>query len=149
MLKTMPWKNTDASKERLLFVAEALKEEEPFTDLCERYGISRPTGYKWLQRFEESGPSGLCELSRAPHHRPHQLSEEMCERLLDLKLVHRSWGPRKVRDYLKHQGEATLHAASTIESFTRFNILALGNQTTFGEWTLKANFWWALTTFTL
>jgi transposase InsO family protein len=114
MLKTMPWKNTDASKERLLFVAEALKREEPFIDLCSRYQISRPTGYKWLERFNESGPSGLCELSRAPHHRPHQLSEEICERLLKLKLAHRTWGPKKIRDYLKHQGVLPLPAASTI-----------------------------------
>ncbi len=33
--------------------------------LCEEYGVSRKTGYKWLQRFVAGGPAGLVERSRA------------------------------------------------------------------------------------
>lgn len=29
------------------------------TELCERYGISRKTGYKWLDRFDEGGRQAL------------------------------------------------------------------------------------------
>ncbi|HLC40539.1 MAG TPA: helix-turn-helix domain-containing protein, partial [Methylomirabilota bacterium] len=37
------------------------------TELCERYAISRKTGYKWLDRFDEAGRPGLRDRSRAPH----------------------------------------------------------------------------------
>ena len=35
-------------------------------ELCERYGISRKTGYKWVARVAEDGRRGLQERSRAP-----------------------------------------------------------------------------------
>ena len=35
------------------------------TEVCERYGISRPTAYKWVRRYREAGDDGLEERSRA------------------------------------------------------------------------------------
>ena len=40
------------------------------TELCERYGVTRPTGYKWLARHRAGGRAGLADRSRAPHHVP-------------------------------------------------------------------------------
>jgi transposase InsO family protein len=114
VLKTMPWKNTDAAKERVEFVAEALKDEESFATLCKNYGISRPTGYKWISRFEELGPSGLCELSREPHHCPNRLSDKTRDLLLEIKQAHPSWGPKKIHDYLNLKEAESVPAASTI-----------------------------------
>ena len=54
----MPWKETDVRSERICFVVEALGGRETKRSLCARYGISRKTGYKWLQRFEEVGEGG-------------------------------------------------------------------------------------------
>jgi putative transposase len=57
----MPWKGTDAMKERVKFV---LEWERPFeknhgmvnlSELCRAYGISRPTGYTWLGRYRKAG----------------------------------------------------------------------------------------------
>jgi transposase-like protein len=36
--------------ERARFVFEAERSDLPFAELCRRYGISRPTGYKWVDR---------------------------------------------------------------------------------------------------
>ena len=37
--------------ERVQFIASALKHDESMSALCERFGISRKTGYKWVARY--------------------------------------------------------------------------------------------------
>ncbi|MBV8122301.1 MAG: helix-turn-helix domain-containing protein [Alphaproteobacteria bacterium] len=37
--------------EKLAFINECLRGELPMTALCERYGISRDTGYRLLGRY--------------------------------------------------------------------------------------------------
>ena len=44
----MPWKETCVMDEKTAFIAECLRGELPMTALCERYGISRDTGYRLL-----------------------------------------------------------------------------------------------------
>lgn len=41
------------------FVDFAEKGHEPFSAICARFGISRKTGYKWLNRFRAEGDAGL------------------------------------------------------------------------------------------
>ena len=55
----MPWRRECVEDQKLLFVADCLRGEEPMTMLCERYGISRETGYVLKRRFLAEGPSGL------------------------------------------------------------------------------------------
>jgi transposase-like protein len=50
---------------RMRLVNALVAEEDSMTALCEEYGVSRKTGYKWLSRFRAEGPSGLTERSRA------------------------------------------------------------------------------------
>ena len=73
----MPWMETEPMKERMRFVAEVERGLYSMSELCERYGISRRTGYKWRDRYEAKGPAGLQERSRAPHHCPssHRLGD--------------------------------------------------------------------------
>ena len=66
----MPWKRTDPMEERLRFVMEARSEVFQMSELSERYGVSRKTAYKWLQRYREGGVTGLQDRSRAPHQYP-------------------------------------------------------------------------------
>ena len=66
----MPWQEVDAMSERLRFVQEARQRLGTFTELCARYGISRVTGYKWLDRANASGLDFLQERSRRPHTCP-------------------------------------------------------------------------------
>ena len=51
----MPWKDADVMNLRTEFVLRALRDVEPFGELCREYQISRKTGYKWKQRFIEQG----------------------------------------------------------------------------------------------
>ena len=62
----MPWKESDPMSERMRFVLRH-EEGERMTDLCLEFGISRKTGYKLLERYNEQGPAGLFDLPRRPH----------------------------------------------------------------------------------
>jgi transposase len=50
--------------QRLQFLSSYQKEEMSVADLCREYGISRPTGYRWINRYNETGPEGLVDRSR-------------------------------------------------------------------------------------
>ncbi len=117
----MGWKETCAVEERMRFVTAVLKREEAFAAICREYGVSRRVGYKWLSRFEESGVEGLLDRSRAPLHRPHEITDELAEQCLSVRRAHPSWGPLKVRAWLERRAPARdWPAASTIgELFNR------------------------------
>jgi putative transposase len=92
----MPWKETCAMDERLMFIGECLRGELPMTALCERYGISRKTGYKWLERYRADPSGGLMDRSRAPHHPANGLSREVAEKILAVRQRFPYFGPRKL-----------------------------------------------------
>ena len=72
----MPWRATGVVDERMRFIVAV--QEEPrgnFTRLCERFGISRAKGYKWVERYRQQGPSGLEDRRSAPVSCPHRTPE--------------------------------------------------------------------------
>ena len=80
-------------EQRVEFVLRALRTEN-FRALCQEYGISSKTGYKWQERFLRLGLSGMEEESRRPHSHAEQLGErELCA-IIRLKMAHPRWGPR-------------------------------------------------------
>jgi putative transposase len=116
----MPWKETCAMEERKDFVRAVLRQEASVSELCRAWGISRKTGYKWLERYEEVGRSGLSDRSHAPLSCPHRLDEALIEGVLDLRGVHPSWGPKKLRAWLlQHRPALIWPAASTIGELLR------------------------------
>ena len=70
----MPWKEHSPMDQRTEFALKALQQEQSFTDLCSDYGISRKTGYKWLERYKAQGYGGMSDRSRRPHHHPETCS---------------------------------------------------------------------------
>ena len=78
----MPWLETDPVLERHHFVHDYHSGHWMMTELCLRYGISRNTGYKWLDRYEQSGASGLHDHSRAPRSCPHQTPDDLVRLIL-------------------------------------------------------------------
>ena len=86
--------------------------------ICEAFGISRKTGYKWLERFHEHGRSGLIDQSRAPKNSPHQISEKMRKLLRKTRKDHEYWGPRKIIAHLEEKyPRVILPASSTVGEF--------------------------------
>jgi putative transposase len=49
---------TNVVTERLAFVDDLESGHWSMTELCERYGVSRPTGYKWVARHQADGGRG-------------------------------------------------------------------------------------------
>ncbi|MGB6191192.1 MAG: helix-turn-helix domain-containing protein [Terracidiphilus sp.] len=76
----MPWKETRTVDQRLQFLSSYQREEMSVTDLCHEYGISRPTAYKWIKRYDEVGPEGLLDLARTPPSKPPLLRNQCWQR---------------------------------------------------------------------
>lgn len=97
----MPWKETCVMDQKIQFIADWLGGDYSKSALCEAYGISRPTGDKWIRRYRQEGASGLKEHSRAPHQHPNQTPEWLQQEIIQMKLAHQNWGPKKVIDRLR------------------------------------------------
>src|SRR3979411_3252429 len=76
----MSWSET-TQMSRFRFIADLESCLYEMTELCEKYGISRKTGYKWAERYGSEGVEGLKDRSRAPKLRPAQTPTEVAERL--------------------------------------------------------------------
>lgn len=103
----MPWKELDLMNQRTEFVLRTLSSDN-FRALCQEYGISTKTGYKWRERFWQQGLGGLRDISRRPLSSPGGLAEGVVCEIVRLKNAHRSWGPRKIRAVYErvHEGLA-------------------------------------------
>lgn len=113
----MPWTQTDPMCERAKFIFAFKEGVYSMAELCERYGISRKTGYKWLSRYEAEGLEGLSEHSRAPRSIPHRTSKETEDALVELRKKRPSWGSRKLLKRLKcTRPDLALPAPSTVTS---------------------------------
>ena len=88
-------------EQKLRFVFEYERDEEPMQVLCERFGISRETGYVWLRRYRQRGPGGLVEVNRAPLRHPNQTGAAIEAAVLGLRQAHMTWGPRKLKRILE------------------------------------------------
>src|SRR5712691_8853857 len=117
----MGWMETCAVVERMRFVMAAEVGEETFAAICRRFGVSRKTGYKWLDRYRAEDVEGLRDRSRAPHHHPQEVPAAKAERCVEVRKAHPTWGPAKVRALLQRRAPGTAWpAASTIgELFDR------------------------------
>ncbi len=93
----MPWKATRPMDQRAEFVLKAEQREVPFRQLCEEYGVSPKTGYKWVERFHAGGVTALHDQSTRPRSSPAGLPEDVVCRMVALKSAHPHWGPRKVK----------------------------------------------------
>src|SRR6266508_1236451 len=97
----MPWLETAPMDERIAFIADHQQGLYSVTELCARYGISRKTGYKMLDRFAEHGRRGLVDRSRAPHSCPHRIAAALADLLCATRRKHPDWGAGKLLDYLE------------------------------------------------
>jgi transposase InsO family protein len=154
----MPWKKSEPMEQREEFVLRALRAEN-FRALCQEYGISAKTGYKWQKRFLRLGLGGMEEESRRPQSHAAQLGEaEVCA-IIRLKMGHPRWGPRKIRElYLRQHGavasessfKRVLERAGLTEKGKRRRVVVEGGRLSSGRraqavneiWTVDFKGWW-------
>ena len=115
----MPWTRTCVMEERVKFVMEVLDGSYYMSELCDYYRISRKTGYKWLDRYRQSGIEALHDRSRKPHSHPHEISHQVKKSILAVKKRFPKWGAPKIRARLERIRPAwdTYPAISTIGLF--------------------------------
>ena len=102
----MPWSRTTPMDQRIRFIADFQRHFFSLTELCSRFGISRKTAYKWIERYESDGPVGLKDRSRRPHVCPHQTPAAVVEALLECRRRHPTWGAKKLLHILSRRHPA-------------------------------------------
>ena len=115
----MPFEGFSAMSLKEEFVRLALVEGANVSELCRRFGISRPTGHKWLARYRQAGSAGLVECSRRPLQSPLRSSAEMEAAVLAVRRDHPAWGGRKIRHWLLRAGLAAPAASTVTAILTR------------------------------
>jgi len=103
--------------ERMRFVIR-LKDGESMASLCREFGISRKTGYKIFERYEECGLEGLSDRVRRPFRYANQLPEQVEAAIVAAKREKPNWGARKIRERLLRRlpHAVKVPAASTVHA---------------------------------
>ena len=110
----MPWKGVTVSEQRQRFLEDYQLKYYTVTELAKRFGVSRKTAHKWINRFKKYGQDGFHEHSRRPHSCPWQTDEAIVEELVRRRKAHPRWGPRKLLDLMERRDpERHLPAIST------------------------------------
>jgi putative transposase len=118
----MPWRQTSPMDQKMQFIADYLRQTLSIIELCELYGISRKTGYKWIERYLKHGPLGLEERSRQPHSSPRQTPKHVVDAFIELRRHHPAWGAKKLLSILqKRHPSWPLPARSTVCDILRRN----------------------------
>ena len=115
----MPWEEVSITCLRLDFVKLATQEGANMSELCRCFGISRKTGYKWLERYSHGEKESLVDQSRRPYTSPNRTPAEMEERVLQIRCKHPAWGGRKIRWLLLRDGYVDVPSPSTITAILR------------------------------
>jgi putative transposase len=119
----MPWRTMDSMDLKMRFVDDEFTDVFPtFIELCDYYGISRKTGYKWKKRFREHGINGLINVSRKPKFSPTATDQRIIDLIIKERIKHKFWGPKKLYKPLrKHVRVIDLPAPSTISNILKRN----------------------------
>ena len=113
-------------EERFGFVADWESGDWSMAELCRYYGVTRATGYKWVERYESGGVKALEDWSRAAHRHPNAVSAEMEDLVLGMRAKHPSWGAPKIHAKLEgEQGGKKIPVESTIGEILKRNGLTV------------------------
>lgn len=120
----MPWKKTDQMNERVKFIAKYLEGDRSFSELCDRFKISRKTGYKWVNRYDNGGVKALLDKSKRPLNHPQAVDAAMVEKIVRARKRHPRWGPKKLVVVIKRaEPKLILPSVSTVGEILKRNNL--------------------------
>lgn len=109
MKKVMPFQELSITNQRVEFCILASKSKSNISNLCERYKITRRTGYKWLKRFLEEGISGTIERSRRPKRNPNKTSSGIETYVKMLRTEDPEWGSKKLYKIISNDKDMGLY----------------------------------------
>ena len=117
----MPWREVTSMSLRKELVVLSMRQGANISILSQRFGISRKTAYKWLQRYRLQGDAGLLDQSKRPRKSPDKTPAPMEEAILNLRDQHPAWGGRKLRHILESVFPVAVPSPSTITNILRRN----------------------------
>jgi putative transposase len=110
----MPWRERSPVDERVQFISDYQRQLFSMTELCDRFGISRKTGYKWLSRYTAGGAAALMPRSSRPHHTPQATPPAIGAAIVALRKRYPQMGGKKILTILaERQPTWPLPAVST------------------------------------
>lgn len=119
----MAWNERTKAEMRTEFVKQALEGKETKTALCQKYGISRPTGDKWIERYQHD--ECLTDLSRKPHSIANKISEDMENTIVRYRKQYPAFGAAKIHRIMLNNGIQSPPCIKTINNvFHRHNLIS-------------------------
>ncbi len=118
--REMPWKVKEPMDERVSLIGDWKSGNYSITELSRIYGVSRKVIYKWTNRYEGQGIDGLKELGRAPLSHPNETRAEIVRALIQEKMEHGKWGPKKLLSHLQRsRPEVQWPSVCTVEKWLK------------------------------
>ena len=118
----MAWEERTVEQMREEFVRRVLAQERSKAALCREYGISRPTGDKWLERFQKG--ESLADRSRTPKTSPGRTPPELEAKIVEIRKAHPALGAVKLRKIMENAGYTDLPCAKTFNNiFHRYGLI--------------------------
>jgi transposase InsO family protein len=103
------------------FVKRSLANEKSKSALCDEYGISRPTGDKWIKRYLAG--ETMTDRSRAPFRTPNKIPAEIEQLIVNARKKEPAIGAAKIGRMLENEGQANIPCTSTINAVLKRNHL--------------------------
>jgi len=113
----MAWEERTVEQMREEFVRRVLAQEQSKAALCREYGISRPTGDKWIERYQQG--ETMSDRSRAPKSVPGKVSTEIEAEIVQLRKHYPAIGAVKLRRMMEDAGRTDLPCARTFNNIFR------------------------------
>lgn len=110
----MAWNERTKEAMRKEFVKKVLEGQSTKTSLCLEYGISRPTGDKWIQRYLENKP--LSDQSRKPHITANRISDELESLIVQYRQQYPAFGAAKIHRIMMNDGITELPCVKTFNN---------------------------------
>src|SRR3954471_22231162 len=100
------------AEQRYQAVLAVIGDGETVTDVAARFGVARKTVHRWLAKYEAGGLEDLADRSHRPRSCPHQMPAAVEVALVELRLAHPSWGPRRLSFELGKRGVVVSESAA-------------------------------------
>lgn len=122
----MAWKETTTMEQKIEFINEWRSGSYTITELCRQFEISRPTAYKYIDRFQKEGIKGLEVKNRAHSSHPAKIPSEIEDRIVFHRAKHPRWGGKKIWKYLYNDfEEEEVPSISTVNRVLKRNGLII------------------------
>lgn len=91
---------------KFLWINMHLEKSVPVSTVAEMAKVYSSTVYRWLESYENEGPDGLVDKSRAPRFHPNEYPGEIKEKIKELRIEkgnRRTPGPITIKTRLKNR----------------------------------------------